>query len=207
MSLARAITVVSVVLTTTVSALDAQGSGLSPADTKEIASYTLTMDAMRKYEATLRAYTNEMKKDPKVQKLMKLQAEVAALKKKDEPTDADQERITALETQVETLEEQLDDADIGALFNSNSISEMADMAAKAPRFSVALRSAGFKPREYAVFAMALFQASMYAGMKKSGVLKDKDIPKHISRAQLKFVEDHEAEFKAMQERFKEMSKP
>jgi hypothetical protein len=52
--------------------------------------------------------------------------------------------------------------------------------------------------------MALLQASMWAGMKKQGMVKEKDIPKDVNPANIAFVEQHAAEMTALTERMKKL---
>jgi hypothetical protein len=62
-----------------------------------------------------------------------------------------------------------------------------------------LKAAGMAPREYATFMMAMLQASMVAGFKKSGMLKE--IPKDVSAENVKFIEEHQKELEALQKEF------
>ena len=87
-----------------VSVANAQ-SGFSASDSKELASYRLTMDTTKKVFALMRAIAQDMASDPKFQALQKTKAEIAALSKKDELTDAESERLEKLQTQVEEQEE------------------------------------------------------------------------------------------------------
>lgn len=182
------------------SALRAQGSGLPPGDAKELASYRLTMDTVKKVETATRALFAALKDDPKFQKLQQIEAELEALQKKEELTDAESERITALEAQKEALEDS-QELNFGS---ANSLDEMEANVNKSPLVSKSLQQAGLTPREYAKFMMAMIQASFAAGFKKAGMLKE--LPAGVNPDNVKFVEEHEAELKAMQAEFEKMGK-
>lgn len=198
--LARTLVFATIALASTTSAISAQ-TGIADADSKEIAAYTLTMATVNKFETAMRAFATEMKKDPRVQQQMKLKNEIDALKKKEELTDAEQTRLESLEQQLEEAKDRMQgEMNIG---KAETLSEMATQASRIPQLVTALKSAGLTPREYAVFTLALFQASAYAGLQKAGMVKD--IPANVNRAQIKFVLDHEAEIRALTERMKEES--
>jgi len=52
--------------------------------------------------------------------------------------------------------------------------------------------------------MALFQASAFAEMKKSGMIKE--LPKEANAANVAFVQEHAAELAAMQQLMQQMNK-
>ncbi len=60
-------------------------------------------------------------------------------------------------------------------------------------------------REYSKFMLAMLQAGMAAGMKKSGLIKD--LPKDFPAENVQFILDHEAELTAMQKQWQELGKP
>ena len=182
------------------SALWAQGSKLDDADAKELASYRLTMDTVNKVAAATRAMMTELKQDPQFQKLQKIEAELEALNKKEEPTDADVQRMEALAAEKEKLEEA-HDLNLGS---ANSLDEMEAQISKTPVMARSLQKAGLTPREYSKFMMAMVQAAFAAGFKKAGMLKE--LPAGVNPENVKFVEEHEAELKAMQEEFEKMGK-
>ena len=163
------------------------------ADMKELSTYTLSMDTLNKVDRAMRALMVEMQKDPKFQELERAKAELATLKAKEETTEADDKRIEALQARIETLEQ---DGPMN-MNNAKSISDMAAEIQKEPRMTAALQSAGLTPREYAKFMLAILQAGFAAGMQKAGLLKT--VPEGTNPANIKWVNDHEAELKAMQE--------
>jgi predicted RNase H-like nuclease (RuvC/YqgF family) len=170
------------------------------ADMKELASYTLTMETLNKVDRAMRAAVVEIKKDPRFAEAAKLEAELKALKKKEEPTEADDKRQEELERRLDALKDN--DA-----MNMNDAQTISQMAAKIEKFApmmAGLRSAGLTAREYSKFMMAVLQAGMTAGMQKAGMLKE--IPPGTNPANVKFMLDHEEDFKKMQAAWAEFEK-
>ena len=194
--------IVALLVISMVSGLAAQGARPSDADLKEIANYKLTMETVEKVKVATRAMITEIKKDPKYQQLLKLEAEIDALEKKDPRTEADDEKLAALNEEKEKLESASDGP--LSLGQANSLSEMEANIRKSPPIANALQSAGISPREYATFMMAMIQASMVAGFKKAGMMKE--LPKDVNPENVKFIEEHEAELKAMQAEFEKLAK-
>jgi len=180
--------------------LPAQDLGLSAPDAKELASYRLTMENVKKVRAATVLMLEAMKKDPRFQKLRKIEAELEALEKKGELTEAEIERATVLEAQKEELEAS-NEFEIG---EANSLDGMEASVKKSPIVTNALEQAGLTPREYGKFIMAMIQASVAAGFKKSGMIKE--LPKGVNPENVKFVEEHEPELRAMQAEFERMGK-
>ena len=179
-----------------------QGAPAADADLKEVANYKLTMATVEKVKVATRAMIAEIMKDPKYQQLMKVEAEIEALEKKQERTEAEDEKLAALNEQKEKLETAADSP--LSLGQANSLSEMEANIRKSPPIANALQSAGMSPREYATFMMAMIQASMVAGFKKAGMMKE--LPKDVNPENVKFIEEHEAELKAMQAEFEKLAK-
>jgi hypothetical protein len=177
-----------------------QTPGMTPADAKELASYRLTMDTVQKVQGATRTMIGELKKDPKYQLMLKVEAEIEALRKKAELSEGEQERLAALEDEKERLEESSE----LSLGSATSLDEMEANIRKSPIVSRALQQAGLTPREYGTFMMAMIQASMVAGFKKAGMLKE--LPAGVNPDNVKFVEAHEAELKAMQAEFERLAK-
>lgn len=186
----------------------AHAQSFSAADTKELGSYRLTMETTKKVYALFRAIGQEMASDPKVQALQKTRAEIAALNKKDELTDAESERLEKLEMQAEQQEEALEKANEGAnMSNAQSLNQMEAAIKANPRFMAAMTKVGLTPREYAKWTLASLMAGMAAGFQKSGVLKElpKDL-KEVNPENVKFILDHEAELNAMRAEMEKMGK-
>ena len=191
-----------------IAAPHAQSSGFSAADSKELASYRLTMETTKKVDALMRSVMQEMASDPKVQALQKTKAEIEALSKKEELTDPESERLEKLETLAEQQEDALDQA-TGAM-NLNTAQNLNEMEAaiKAnPRLMGALGKAGLTARDYSKYMVASLMAGMVAGFQKSGVLKD--LPKELKEVNpenVKFILEHEAELAAMRREMEKLDK-
>ena len=179
----------------------AQATLQADRDMKEIASYRLSMDTVKKVDAAMRAMFDEMARDPRFQASIKLEAELKALNEKEERTEAEDRRIEELERERETMRSE----NPFNLDSANTLSEMEAQVQKVPPMANALRSAGLTPREYSKFMLAMLQAGMAAGMKKSGLIKE--LPKDFPAENVKFIEDHEAELAALQRQWQELGKP
>ena len=179
----------------------AQATPQADRDMKEIASYRLSMDTVKKVDVAMRAMFDEMARDPRFQASIKLEAELKALNAKEERTEADDRRIEELEREKEKIDSE-NPFDLGS---ANTLSEMEAQVQKVPPMANALRSAGLTPREYSKFMLAMLQAGMAAGMKKSGLIKE--LPKDFPAENVQFMLDHEAELTAMQKRWQELGKP
>jgi hypothetical protein len=166
------------------------------ADLNELSTYTLSMDALNKVDRAMRSFAVEMKKDPKVQEAMKLEADIKALEKKfqeTEPTDAEQKRLEEMEAKLEALKDN-ESLNMG---DANTISEMAAKIQKFPPMVSALQREGLTARDYAKFMMAMLQAGLAAGFQKAGMLKE--LPEGTNPANVKWIIEHEAELAKMQQ--------
>jgi hypothetical protein len=162
-------------------------------DLKELSTYTLTMDTLTRVDRSMRAAMTEIKKDPKFQEVQRLQAELEALKKNDDPTDAEQQRMEAIERKVDELEESVSPMRMN---DAATITEMAAVVQKEPRLAAALQREGLTPRELAKFMLAMFQAGFAASMQKAGVLKT--TPEGTNPANIKWFLEHEDDIKKLQ---------
>jgi hypothetical protein len=186
----------------------AQSSGFSAADSKELASYRLTMETTMKVSALMRSVMQEMASDPKAQALQKTKAEIEALSKKEELTDAESERLDKLQTLAEQQEDALEQAagDMN-LNNAQNLNEMEAAIKANPRFMGALSKAGLTARDYSKYMVASLMAGMVAGFQKSGVLKD--LPKELKEVNpenVKFMLEHEAELAAIRKEMESLEK-
>jgi hypothetical protein len=173
--------------------VSAQGPALADADLKELSTYTLTMDTFNKMVRVQTAVGEALKADPKFAEQARLKTELETLRKKDETTEADDKRIEAIETRLEALETEM-----SSKFSFNDAKDLSDMARRAeafPPLAVALRKEGLTGRDYAKFMSAVLQAGFAAGMQKAGLLKE--TPAGVNPANIKFMLDHEAEFKKL----------
>lgn len=191
-----------------VSASSAQTSGFSAADSKELASYRLTMETTKKVFALMRSVAKEMASDPKAQALQKTKAEIEALSKKDELTDAESARLEKLQMQAEQQEDALEQVAGGLNLNTaQNLNEMEAAIKANPRFMAALSGAGLTARDYSKYILASLMAGMVAGFQKSGMLKE--LPKELKEVNpenVKFMFDHEAELAAMRKEMEMLEK-
>jgi hypothetical protein len=194
---------------TAVGTSNAQSPGFSAADSKELASYRLTMETTKKVYGMMRSLLQDMTKDPKFQALKKTKAEIEALSKKDELTDAESERLEKLRMLAEEQQEAVD-KQVGDGMNLNGAQNLNDMERTIeanPQFMTALNKAGLTARDYSKFMLASIMAGMVAGFQKSGVIKE--LPpdlKEVHPDNVKFMVDHEAELTAMQKEMESLSK-
>ena len=162
------------------------------ADEKELASYTLTMANVKKVGAALQMLAAEMEKDPKFQEAKKIEADIEALQKKEELTDAESAQLEKLRERKEALEEEVKDSKWGTDGSSNQT--LSDIEASIKRHPAAARifaSQGLTPREYALTLMALLQAAMAEGFSQ-GKLDLAKLPPGINPANIKFVRENKA---------------
>lgn len=184
------------VLALTVATPSQTAKGSGSADLKELSTYTLSMDTLNKVDRAMRSFAVEMKKDPKVQEAMKLEADIKALEKKFEDTDpseADQKRLEDMQAKLEALKDN-------ESLNMNDAKTISDMAARIQKFPPmvsALQREGLTAREYAKFMMAMLQAGLAAGFQKAGLLKE--LPEGTNPANVKWIIANEAELTKMQQ--------
>jgi hypothetical protein len=127
---------------------------------------------------------------------MKLSKELDALKKKEERTEAEDKRVEDLEARIEKLD-AANDNDEGP---TNTLSDMERKVNSIPYMSAALKQEGVSARDYAKFTMAMVQASFALGAKQMTEKMGKPftLPEGMNAANLKFVQEHEAEIKKME---------
>jgi hypothetical protein len=163
------------------------------ADAKEIAAYRLSMETVNKVAAATRVTAAELKKDPRMQEAERINAEIRTLRKKEETTAADDARLEKLQARKEELSDSMKELSIG---NADTLSEMEAQIRKAPPLMAGLTAANLTPREYAKFVLSALQAGMVAGLKKAGTIKE--VPKEVPIENVTFMEQHEAELRALQ---------
>lgn len=186
------------VLALAVSCLAVIDVSAQSADEKALAAYRLDMATVRKVAAVTQAFAAEEAKDPKVQALTKLRAEIKALEDKDELTEAESEKLDRLREREEALEQEIDAADDGKSSNNNQT--LADMEAsirKEPRAMAILSREGLSPREFTLCTMALLQAAMIEGFSQ-GKADLKNLPPGVNPENVRFVREHKAELEALQ---------
>jgi hypothetical protein len=169
----------------------AQSRTLS-ADEKELAAYTLTMANVKKVAAALQLMMAEMEKDPKVREAKKIDADIKALEKKDELTDAESAQLDKLRERKDALEEEVKDSQWGTSGGGNqSLDDMEASIKRHPAAAGILASQGLSPREYAKTIMALLQAAMAEGFSQ-GKLDLAKLPPGINPENIKFVRENKA---------------
>ena len=178
-------------------AVPSRGQTAVEPDTKELQSYRLTLPALKQFVAVMRNVAAAAKSDARFGRMTKLRAELDQLQEKEELTEADEARLEKLHEELEAAEDSF-----GGGFNMSEHKTLSDMEAalrKEPLMMNALQSAGMTPRDYAKFALAFFQAAMIHGMQKSGMIKEipKELQASVNMDNIKFVEAHEAEIKAL----------
>ena len=162
-------------------------------DLQEVQGCRLSMDVVRKMTAVYKAAAAEVAKDPRRQQLAKKRAELAALEGKEEPTDAEQERMAALADEIERLEEA---AESGAtLEGATTLTEMARRMDAVPAFAASVRGAGMTTRELATAQLALLQAGLAHALLKGS--PEKAPPPGVSKENLEFVRLHGPEIEAL----------
>jgi hypothetical protein len=168
----------------------AQGN-TSAADTREVLAYRLTMPKLQQLNRAMADLQRQRDTDPAYQQVQKKKQELKALAKKDDPTDAEVERMARLEEEIaeaEAAEEEPEEGD-------QSLSAMAARMAADPRIGGALQRAGLAPREAAIMQLAFFQAAITAEMLETGTIKE--MPKDVSAENVKFYQAHKAEIAAL----------
>ena len=168
------------------------------ADMREIAAYKLTLPAIQKFQKAMGYIRDEAMKDPHYKKQLTLKADIKALEKKEERTEAEDTKLESMREELQQLEEK---DDRGA--KAETLADMAALADKMPIVANALRKAGLSSREYAVFSFALFSAVAYEGMQRQGMIKT--LPKEANAANVAFVRDHQAEIKALTDELKKVN--
>jgi hypothetical protein len=162
-------------------------------DLREVQSYRLSMDVVRKMTAVYKAAAAEEAKDPRQQQIAKKKAELAALEGKEEPTEAEHERMAALADEIERLEEA---AESGVTLEGvTTLTEMARRMDAVPAFAAAVRGAGLTTREFATAQLALLQAGVAHALLKGS--PEKPPPPGVSKENLEFVRLHEPEIEAL----------
>ena len=166
------------------------------ADQKELASYTLTMPNVRKAATALQRLQEIAAKNPKIQQAAKLQAEIDVLEQKDTLTPAEEARLEKLLAQAEALDEEID-REVG-MNADGSIDEIVARIEREPEAKAALAKEGLAPRDFAKTLLTLLQAAMIKGFSQGGKVDMAKLPPGVNPANIKFVEEHEAELKKLQ---------
>jgi hypothetical protein len=168
------------------------------ADEKEMASYRLTMPNVKKAAAVIQSVSEEAAKDPKVQELTRLKAQIEALEKKDELTEAEEKQLEKLRNQSGSLEEEIENASpAGSMTGNKTLAEMEAAIGKHPQATRALAREGLSAHDFALTLMTLFQAAMVEGFSQGKVDMAK-LPAGVNPENIQFVREHKAELEALQ---------
>lgn len=164
-------------------------------DAKEIQSYRLSMPVVQKMSAIYKTLAAEEAKDPRRQQLAKKKAELEALESKEEPTEAEQERMSVLGDEIQRLEEA-DDANATSTDNPKTLSEMAARIDAVPALAAAVRGAGMTSREFATAQLALMQAGIAHALLKASPAGTPP-PAGVLKENLEFLRLHEKELETL----------
>jgi hypothetical protein len=169
--------------------------GTADRDAKEVQSYRLSMPVIQKMSAAYKAAAADAAKDPRKQQLARKKAEVKALEAKEEPTDAEQQRLSVLVEEIERLE---DGAATGttAADSSMTLSEMAARIDAVPALAAAVRAAGMTSREFATAQLALLQTGLAHALLKASPAGTAP-PPGVLKENLEFFRLHEKELESI----------
>jgi hypothetical protein len=164
-------------------------------DTQEVQSYRLSMPVIQKMSAVYKVAAAAEANDPRRQQLAKKKAELAALEAKEEPTQAEQERMSVLADEIAGLEESADAGDTSE-DAPQTLSEMARRVDAVPALAAAVRGAGMTSREFATAQLALAQVGLAHALLKSSP-PGTPPPPGILKENLEFVRLHEKEITSL----------
>jgi len=173
----------------TASAQGTRGKGQDDRDMAELSAYRLNTATLQKVVVATQAFGQAIQNDPQFKRYAAAEKELKALQAKEEPSEADEKRIDALERELE--ESKLKSADHAS--GNDSLTDMERSIASVPHMADALARAGLSTREYAKFSLAMLQAGMVAAMKKSGTIKTIPPETGVSPENVQFMIDHEKE--------------
>jgi hypothetical protein len=166
-----------------------RGKAQDDRDMAELASYRLTVATLQKLVVATQVFGQAMENDPQFKRYTAAEKELKALRAKDEPSEADEKRIAALEQELENSKLTSTEHASG----NDSLADMERSITSIPHMSEALAKAGLSPREYAKFSLAMLQAGMVAAMKKAGTIKTIPADSGVSQENVQFMIDHEKE--------------
>jgi hypothetical protein len=169
----------------------AAGQASTDADTREVQNYRLTMPKLNQLNQALTDIYRQRDADPAYKRLQSKKKELATLNEKDDPTDAELERIDELTAEIEEAEQ----AEDGPEDKDQSLSGMARRLSADPRIAGALKRASLAPREAATMQLALVQVALAVGLQESGATKE--ISKDVNPENVKFFKANRAAIEAM----------
>jgi len=160
-------------------------------DTREVQAYRLTMAKLNQLNQAMADLHRQRDADPEYQRLLSKKKELAALSEKNEPTEADRERMDRLEAEIAEAEQAGDVSED----KDQSLSALAQRMAADARIAGALKRANLAPREAATMQLALFQVAFAVGLLETGSIKE--IPKDVSPENVKFYQANRAAIDAL----------
>lgn len=174
---------------------------LPDADARELAFYRLTLPNLNKVINVNRTVLQALVDDPNVQEGLAIDAELEALTRKQQRTEADEERIADLQERKERLDEALDNP-LGG--DARNLDEIETRIKRYPPMAQALARESMAPREYAKFWLTFLRAAFAHGFQKAGMLKE--LPADVHPDNVRFIADHQAEIEAMQREFERLAR-
>lgn len=180
----------------------AQTKAQQDADTAEVGAYRLTMEGFNKMAKAMQIMAREMMNDPKYAEQKRIADEIEQLENKEQPTEAEQKRLEELQARSDEMEA----AEGDLMGNAKTLDEMEAGAKKFPPLAKGLQEAGMAPREYATFMLAFVQASFAYGFQQSGMAPDASKLTPVQQANIKFIAEHEADIKKLQESWSQLGK-
>lgn len=180
----------------------AQTKAQQDADTAEVGAYRLTMEGFNKMAKAMQFMAREMMNDPKYAEQKRIADEIEQLENKEQPTEAEQQRLAELQARSDEMEA----AEGDLMGNAKTLDEMEAGAKKFPPLAKGLQEAGMAPREYATFMLAFVQASFAYGFQQSGMAPDASKLTPVQQANIKFIAEHEADIKKLQESWSQLGK-
>jgi hypothetical protein len=175
----------------------AQAQAAGPAadrDTLEVQSFRLSMPVIQKMDAVYKALAAEEAKDPRRQQLAKKKAERKALESKQEPTEAEQQRMSALADEIARLEET--DASVTTADAPETLAAMARRVDAVPALAAAVRGAGMTSRDFATVQLALLQTGLAHALLKASPAGTPP-PPGVLKENLEFFRLHEKELQPL----------
>jgi hypothetical protein len=167
----------------------AAAQAVADADLREVTAYRLTMPKLRQLNQAMVELQRQQEADPGYQALQRKKKELAALSEKENPTEAEMERMARLEEEIAAAEEAEEDEGMDP--EGMTLDRMVERMNAEPRLVGALRGAGLAPREAAVMQLAFFQAALTAELMASGGITE--IPKEANAENVRFYQANKAE--------------
>ena len=184
------------------SAQGTRGKAKDDRDMAELSAYRLNTATLQKVVVATQAFGAAIQNDPQFKRYAATEKELKALQAKDEPSEADEKRIEALERELEQSKLKSTEHAEG----NGSLTDMERSIASIPHMSDALAKAGLSTREYAKFSLAMLQAGMVAAMKKSGTIKTIPPETGVSPENVQFMIDHEKELAELTRQMQSLGK-